>query len=136
MTDRHVEDDDIIQAFSNAAFLQTHWRHVGALQERWLRGHPDTCRLLQQLPIFEAAGAGRSEQAGKGAGEPVADAEEPTFMALAGAAFLAPEGTPGGALPRSFVAAAGEGERAALQLLGVRALSLGDVLRYSASYRR
>ena len=98
-----------------------------------MRGQPAACRLMQQLPIYKTATAAEQQQEQGSTpeqGQPPAPDQALAFVSLSGAAFLAPPGTPGGALPGSFLAAAGEAERGALQLLGVRALSLGDVLRY------
>ncbi len=92
-------------------------------QERWLRGQPACCRLLQQLPIFETAAAAEQQAA------PQAGPDQAAFVCLAGTTYLAPAGTPGGALPGSFLAAASEPEQSALQLLGTKVLPLGDILR-------
>ena len=91
-----------------------------AAQERWLRGHPEHFDVLSRMPIFETASS--ASQSGD-SGTPAC------FVTLLGQAFIAPVGLPGSALPSSFVDAAHDADRGALQLLGVQPLSRSDVLR-------
>lgn len=85
-----------------------------------MRGQPDHCSVLRQLPIFEAASSASQE---------AAEASSTSLTSLIGPTFMAPASMPSSALPSSFVAVEKDTERGALQLLGVQSLNGSETLR-------
>jgi len=79
----------------------------------------------------EAPAAAQTTAAAAAASAGAGSREQPegVFMDLLGERFTAPGDIAAAALPQAFVAAAGEAERAVLELLGVHRLSLAEVHR-------